>query len=58
MNKEVERLLAIVFTNEALRRQWLEGHNLVFGRSPKAMIEAGEEAEVIAYLNYHIEGPY
>ena len=58
MSKEVERLLTYLISNEAQRKQWMEGINLHFGISPKAMLEEGREQEVIRYLTYHIEGPY
>lgn len=58
MSKEVERLLAMIINNEDQRKQWMDGMNLHFGISPKEMLEAGREQEVINYLMYHIEGPY
>lgn len=58
MNKEIKKLLTIMFKDDNLSDLWLNSHNNAFNMNPQEMIDIGREEEVINYLDFYVYGPY
>lgn len=58
MHKRTKDLLAIMLPNKKDQTKWLNGYNTRFGMSPQEFIDAGEEQDVMEYLEWAVYGPY
>lgn len=54
---KIKDLLDLLLDDEN-QTKWVNGYNHAFNMSPKQMIDAGREEEVINYLYYSVYGPY